>query len=136
LRGLPVSLCLRRQRTPRGDLEALGSYDLEPLFGSLRVCLENRGHIRLKTICDRAILRLFMCPTAQHLALAMRSAEAEAHYRHFVRTGYLENTNCAKADLAFVDQAIAEAEMRLTEARFALDEHTTVCRSCSMANSN
>lgn len=68
----------------------------------------------------------------------MRSAKAEAHYRHFVRRGYVELTDCAVDNtfLAFADQAVAEAEMRATEARFALDEHTAICRSCSLANSN
>ena len=66
----------------------------------------------------------------------MHLAEAEARFRHFVRTKYLEDTNCAEADLAFADQAVAEAEMKVTKARLALDEHAAFCQSCSIANSN
>jgi hypothetical protein len=79
-----------------------------------------------------------MCPILQKLELAIRSGEAEGRYRHFTRKAYLDGTDSAADDLflAFADQAVAEAEMRATESRFALDEHTTVCRFCRMANSN
>jgi hypothetical protein len=81
-----------------------------------------------------------MCPILQKLELAIRSGEAEGQYRHFVRRNYLDGTDCMEDDafLAFADQAVAEAEaeMRTTEARFALDEHTAHCRFCPMATSN
>lgn len=79
-----------------------------------------------------------MCPILQKLELAIRSAEAEVHYRHFERRNYLKCTDCAEDDLflAFADQVVAEAEMRATEARFALDEHATDCQFCAMANAN
>jgi hypothetical protein len=79
-----------------------------------------------------------MCPIFQKLEMAIRSGEAEWHYRYFVRRTYLEGTDCAEDDafLAFADQAAAEAEMRATEARLALDEHSAHCRFCTMANSN
>jgi hypothetical protein len=76
-----------------------------------------------------------MCPILQKLEMAVRSGDAERHYRHFVRRTHLESTDCAEDDafLDFADQAVVEAEIRATEARFTLDEHTTVCRFCSMA---
>ena len=79
-----------------------------------------------------------MCPILQKLQLAIRSGEAEGRYRQFVRKAYLEGTDSQEDDayLAFADQAVAEAELRSTEARFALDEHAALCRFCSMANSN
>jgi hypothetical protein len=79
-----------------------------------------------------------MCPILQKLELAIRSGEAEGRYRHFIRKTYLDGTDSEADDLflAFADQAVAEAEMRATEARFALDEHTTACRFCSMATAN
>lgn len=79
-----------------------------------------------------------MCPILQKLELAIRSGEAAGRYRHFIRAAYLDGSDCLEDDvfLAFADQAVAEAEMRATENRFALDEHTTVCRFCRMANSN
>lgn len=79
-----------------------------------------------------------MCPILQKLELAIRSGEAEGRYRHFIRRTYLDGNDCAEADafLAFADQAVAEAEMRATEARCALDEHTVHCQFCRIANSN
>jgi hypothetical protein len=79
-----------------------------------------------------------MCPILQKLKMAVRAGEAEGHYRYFVRRTYLEVTDGSADDvfLAFADQAVAEAEIRATEARFALDEHTTHCRFCQMVNSN
>jgi hypothetical protein len=64
-----------------------------------------------------------MCPILQKLELAIRSGEAEGRYRHFIRKTYLGGTDSAADDLflAFADQAVAEAEMRATEARFPLD---------------
>jgi hypothetical protein len=79
-----------------------------------------------------------MCPILQRLELAIRSGEAEGRYRYFIRTTYLQNNDCEEDDvfLAFADQAVAEAEMRETEARFALDDHAAHCPLCLMANSN
>jgi hypothetical protein len=79
-----------------------------------------------------------MCPILQKLQMAVSAGDAEGHYRYFIRRTYLEGTDCREDDafLAFADQAVAEAEMRATEAHFALDEHTTHCRFCMMANSN
>ena len=79
-----------------------------------------------------------MCPILQKLEMAIRSGEAEGCYRHFIRRTYLDSIDCAEDDafLAFADQAVAEAENRATEARFALDEHAAHCRFCWMANSN
>lgn len=79
-----------------------------------------------------------MCPILRKLEMAVRSGDAEGHYRYFVRRTYLEGLDCAEDDtfLAFADQAVVEAEIRATEARFALDAHTTACRFCRMANSN
>jgi hypothetical protein len=79
-----------------------------------------------------------MCLTLRQLDLAIRLAVAEAQYRHFDRKSYIAGLNCAEDDafLAFADQAVAEAEMRETEARFALDKHKAFCRSCSMVNAN
>lgn len=79
-----------------------------------------------------------MCPILQKLEMAVRSGDAEGHYRYFVRRTYLEGIDCAEDDafLAFADRAVAEAEIRATEPRFALDEHTTVCRFCCMATAN
>ena len=77
-----------------------------------------------------------ICSTQRQLELAMRSAEAEAAYRHYTRRDYLERTDCSGDDssLAFAEQAIAEAEMRSTQARFALHEHTVFCPFCAKAN--
>jgi len=74
----------------------------------------------------------------QKLELGVRSAEAEAKYRYFARRDYLEHRDCGRDDpsLAFADQAIVEAEVRVTEARLALDEHKAVCRLCALTNSN
>jgi hypothetical protein len=79
-----------------------------------------------------------MCSTSQRLELAIRLAVAEAHFRHFDKKSYVAgmDSEADNAFLAFADQAVAEAEMRETEARFALDEHTAICRTCSTANSN
>lgn len=79
-----------------------------------------------------------MCPILQKLEMAIRSGEAEGRFRQFIRTTYLDGTDCAADDqfLAFADQAVAEAEMRATQAQFALDEHAAHCRFCMMANSN
>jgi hypothetical protein len=79
-----------------------------------------------------------MCPILQKLEMAVRVGDAEGHYRYFVRRTYLEDSDCAADDafLVFADQAVAEAEMRATETRFALDEHKTVCRFCAMATAN
>jgi hypothetical protein len=77
-----------------------------------------------------------ICSTQRQLELAMRSAVAEATYRHYARKDYLERTDCTGDDssLAFAEQAVAEAEMRSTQARFALDEHRFFCPFCSEAN--
>ena len=66
----------------------------------------------------------------------MRCAEAEAAYRHYARKDHLERTNCTWGDssLAFAEQAVAEAEIRSTQAHIALDEHTALCRFCSKPN--
>jgi hypothetical protein len=79
-----------------------------------------------------------MCPILQKLEMAVRSGEAEGCYRYFVRRTYLDCGDCTEDDafLAFADQAVAEAEMRATESRLALDEHTAHRRFCLMANSN
>jgi len=79
-----------------------------------------------------------ICSTERQLELAMRSAEAEAAYRHCARKDYLERTDCAGGDssLAFAEQAVAEAEIRSTQARLALDEHRAFCPFCSRANLN
>jgi hypothetical protein len=85
-----------------------------------------------------AILRIVMCATLQQLELAIRLAVAAPRYRHFDKQNYVTSIDSEEDDavLAFVDPAAAEAEMRETEARLALDEHTAVCRSCSINNSN
>ena len=77
-----------------------------------------------------------ICSMQRQLELAMRSAEAEASYRHYARRDHLERAGCAGDDssLAFTEQAIAEAEMRSTQARLALDQHTAFCPFCSKAN--
>jgi hypothetical protein len=74
----------------------------------------------------------------QKLNFELRSAEAESDFRHFVRRSQLERMDCSWDDssLAFAEQAIAEAEMRATEARYLLDEHTASCRLCSHVNLN
>jgi len=79
---------------------------------------------------------IMICSTQRQLELAMRSAEAEAAYRHYARRDYLGRTNCPGGDssLAFAEQAIAEAEIRSTQARLALHEHRIFCPSCSNAN--
>lgn len=79
-----------------------------------------------------------MCPTLLQLELAIRLAVSEAQYRNFNRKNYIAGLDSAEDDafLAFADQAVAEAEMRETEARFALEEHAVCCRHCSMVNSN
>ena len=70
--------------------------------------------------------------------MEVRSQKAEAHFRYFARMTYLECTDFGENDafLSFADQSVAEAEMRLTEARLALDEHKTICRFCAMATAN
>jgi hypothetical protein len=67
--------------------------------------------------------------TSRKFDLAARSAEAEAKCRHFVRTGLLNRFDCTWDDssLAFAEQAFAEAEIRLTKARLALDKHKAIC---------
>jgi hypothetical protein len=97
-----------------------------------------RLQVSLKSPCRLAILRFVMCPILQKPELAVHCGEAEGQYRHFIRRTYLDGTDCTADDafLAFADQAVAEAEVRATEARFALDEHTARCRLCRMANSN
>jgi hypothetical protein len=72
------------------------------------------------------------------MVFELRSAEAEARYRHFVRKDYLAHRVCAEDDafLAFADQSVGEAEVRVTKARLTLDEHTAFCPSCSVANLN
>jgi hypothetical protein len=79
-----------------------------------------------------------MCPTSIQLESAIRSAVAEAQYRYFDKKNCIAGMDCAEDDafLAFADQAVAEAEIRATEAQFALDEHAACCRFCQMANSN
>ena len=81
---------------------------------------------------------IVMCPILLKLELAIRSGEAEGRYRHFVRKTYLEGTDSPEDDayLAFADQAVADAELRATEAWFALNKHIALCRLCAMANSN
>jgi hypothetical protein len=79
-----------------------------------------------------------MCSARRQIETAIRLAVAEARYRHFDRKTYIAGTDSGADDafLAFADQAVAEAEMRETEARFALDEHAAPCRHCSINNSN
>jgi hypothetical protein len=79
-----------------------------------------------------------MCPTSEKLEMEVRSHGTEAHFRYFARKLYLECTDSPENDafLAFVDQAVAEAELLVTEARWALDEHKTVCRFCAMVTAN
>jgi|HubBroStandDraft_6_1064221.scaffolds.fasta_scaffold95157_2 hypothetical protein len=64
--------------------------------------------------------------------------DAEGHCRHLVMRTHLEGSDCTEDDafLAFAGQAVVEAEIRATEARFALDERTTVCLFSSMATAN
>ncbi len=59
-------------------------------------------------------LEAMICSTHRQLELAMRSAEAEAAYRHYASRDYLERADCTGDDssLAVAEQAIAEAEMR------------------------
>jgi hypothetical protein len=85
-----------------------------------------------------AILQFVICSILQKFESALRSAEAEAKYRHFTRGDYLERKDCARDDtsLAFADQAVVEAEIRVTEARLSLDQHKAICRFCSQSNSN
>ncbi len=77
-----------------------------------------------------------ICSTQRQLELAMRSAAAEATYRHYARRDYLERTHSTGDDssLAFAEQAVAEAEMRSTQARLAIHEHRIFCPICSNAN--
>ena len=74
----------------------------------------------------------------QELESAVRLAVADARYRHFIKKDYIAGTDCDEDDafLAFADQAVAEAEMRETQARFTLKEHMALCRSRSIADSN
>jgi len=79
-----------------------------------------------------------MCSKLRRLESAIRLAVAGTRYKHFDRKTYIAGMDSEADDafLAFVDQAVAEAEMRETEARLALDEHAAPCRHCSMVNSN
>src|SRR5260370_39828990 len=89
-------------------------------------------HYNWQSPCHTAIM---ICSTRRQLELAMRSAEAEAAYRHYDGRDYLERTDCTGDDssLAFGEQAVAEAEMRSTQARIAMDKHRASCPFCSEA---
>jgi hypothetical protein len=56
-------------------------------------------------------IAIMICSTRRKLELTMRSAEAEAAYRHYARRHYLVRTDCTGDDssLAFAEQAVAEA---------------------------
>lgn len=70
-----------------------------------------------------------MCSTLKQLEWTIRFAASETQYRYFTKKNYIAGVDWEEDDafLAFVDQAVAEAGMRTTEAQFALDEHTARC---------
>jgi hypothetical protein len=78
------------------------------------------------------------CPTSRRLELAVRTARNEADRRCEQRKAYLDRVDARWDDdnMAFVEQAVAEAEIRATEARYALDDHLTTCPLCALYSSN
>jgi hypothetical protein len=63
-----------------------------------------------------AIPQFVICSMLQKLEVGVRSAEAEARCRYSARRDYLESRDCGRDDpsLAFADQAIVEAEVRVS----------------------
>jgi len=79
-----------------------------------------------------------ICLTLRELELALRVAQSEVTRRHAIRVDHF-----AKADFqwdddqtAFAEQAVAEAEIRATEARSALANHAVSCGLCALQNPN
>ena len=79
-----------------------------------------------------------ICSTSRKLEFAVWAAKIEVDLRHAARKGYLEESDSQWDDdrMAFVEQAVAEAEIRSTEARLALDMHRTACIFCATGNAN
>jgi hypothetical protein len=84
------------------------------------------------------ILAAMSCQTSRQLELAARAAGNEANRRHGERKTYLDDADARWDDdnMAFLEQAVVEAEIRTTEARYALDEHLTECPLCAHYSRN
>jgi hypothetical protein len=73
-----------------------------------------------------------VCLKARKLDLEARAALNEAEFRRSIRMAYMDRSDARWDDenSTFVEQAVAEAEMRSTEARYALDQHLARCSMC------
>ena len=72
------------------------------------------------------------CVASEELRLAVRAAMIEVNLRIKARGDYLLRQDCewSGESIAFLEQAVVEADLRSTEARKALDIHTEACVFC------
>ncbi len=72
------------------------------------------------------------CVVSEDLRLALRAAMIEVNLRIKARRDYLRRQDCEwdGESIAFLEQAVVEADLRSTEARKALEAHTEACAFC------
>ena len=78
------------------------------------------------------------CLRYQELKLEVDAASNEVRLRMIARQESAERQECDMAgeEMAFLEQAVVESELRLTEKRLSLDEHKGMCGFCSDALAN
>ena len=81
---------------------------------------------------------IMLCGACQELRRAAKSATDEVRFRENARRDYLERRDCQwdGEERSFLEQAVAEAEIRSTEARSALVRHVANCLACADFNAN
>jgi hypothetical protein len=79
-----------------------------------------------------------LCGTCEELMRVAKSATDEVRFREKARRDYLKRRDCQWDDeeRSFLEQAVAEAEIRSTEARSALSKHVANCLGCAVFNAN
>lgn len=79
-----------------------------------------------------------LCGICQELMRVAKSATDVVRFRENARRDYLKRADCQWDDeqRSFLEQAVAEAEIRSTETRSALVRHVANCVACAAFNAN